>query len=158
MVAKEIQSLIKELRAEPVTLKLWRLPEIVHWQDAVIVTLADQAHANRPQGGSTGGYITFIALQAFQLREQIEQAKTILIWLSGDWNLSDALTKKDKGARAGLMQFLRNWMWKLSYDPSFIQSEKKSKRLGQGAVTQMRQLQSLVPWTFMDDLETFSDG
>ena len=263
MVAKEIQSLIKEIRSEPVTLKMWRIPEIQHWQDAVIVTLADQAHANRPQGGSTGGYITFIggpqhaqgeagrlnilswrswrlkrkaistndgeiqsmvegedanfrtrflwcqlngcilkeelldeandmvtcvrgilgtdsrggfdaimknespllgpsnirnALQAFQLREQIKIAKTTLIWLSGDWNLSDALTKKDKTARAGLMQFLRNWMWKLSYDPNFIQSERKSKRLGQGAVTQMRQLQSLVPWTFMDDLETFSDA
>ena len=60
MVAKEIQSLIKEIRSEPVTLKMWRIPEIQHWQDAVIVTLADQAHANRPQGGSTGGYITFI--------------------------------------------------------------------------------------------------
>ena len=234
MVAKAFQCLIQDIRTEPVPLKLWRLPEIQQWQDAVIVTLADQAHANRPQGGSTGGYITFIggpqhaqgkagrlnilswrswrlkrkpistndgeiqsmvegedanyrtkflwcqlngcilkeelldeasdmvtyvrgilgtdsrggfdaimknesplglpnirsALQAFQLREQIEKAK------------------KDKNAHAGLMQFLRNWMWKLSCDPNFIQSERKSKRLGQGAVTQMRRLQSLVPMHF----------
>ena len=52
--AKEIQSLIKEVRQDPVTLRLWHLPEVTHWQDMTVVTLADQAHANRPQGGSTG--------------------------------------------------------------------------------------------------------
>ena len=59
-VAKEIGDLVKEVRKDPVTLKLWRLPEVHHWQDATIVTLADQAHCNRPNGGSTGGLITFI--------------------------------------------------------------------------------------------------
>ena len=257
-VAKEIQALIKEIRDNPVTLRLWRLPEVEHWQDMVIVTLADQAHANRPQGGSTGGYITFLggpqiaqgeagrmsivawrtwklrrkaistndgeiqsmvegedanfrtrflwcqlngclcdqdllqdanrmvsyvkgiigtdsrggfdainknegpllglsnvrsALQAFQLREQLQESKGILIWISGDWNLGDALTKKDKSARAGILQFFKNWIWKLTYDPNFIQSEKKAKRSGQSAVTQMRQLQSLVPWTSLDFLD-----
>ena len=60
--AKEIQDLIKEVRSNPVTLKLWHMPEIQHWQDAVIVTLADQAHNNRPQGVSTGGLMTFVAV------------------------------------------------------------------------------------------------
>ena len=30
--AKEIQSLIKEVRQDPVTLRLWHLPEVTHWQ------------------------------------------------------------------------------------------------------------------------------
>ena len=59
-VAKEIQDVIKEVRKETTEIKLWRLPEAHHWQDFTVVTLADQAHANRPCGGSTGGLITFL--------------------------------------------------------------------------------------------------
>ena len=59
-VAKEIQDLVKEVRHAPTTLKLWCLDEVRHWQDVVVVTLADQAHANRPQGGSTGGLLCFL--------------------------------------------------------------------------------------------------
>ena len=58
--AKEVQELIKEVRGNPITLQLWRLPEVQHWQDMCVITLADQAWGNRPQGGSTGGYITFL--------------------------------------------------------------------------------------------------
>ena len=55
-VAKEINDLVEETGQNPITLELWQLPEISsHWQDVTIITLADQAHANRPQGGSTGG-------------------------------------------------------------------------------------------------------
>eukprot|EP00435_Cladocopium_sp_Y103_P016458 s2780_g4.t1 len=169
-----------------------------------------EAHAKRPQGGSTGGYLTLMggpqiaqgeagrlswtwrlkrkaistndgeiqsmvdgedanfrtrgfdavnknespllglsnvrgALQTFQLREQLQDSDGNLIWIAGYWNLGDCLTKKDKSARAGIMQFFRNWIWKLTYDPNFIQSEKKAKKAGQGAVAQMRQLQSLIP-------------
>ena len=93
------------------------------------------------------------ALQAFQLREQLQESDGTLIWISGDWNLGDCLTKKDKSARAGIMQFFRNWIWKLTYDPNFIQSEKKAKKAGQSAVAQMRQLQSLIPWTNMDQFD-----
>ena len=250
IVAKEINDLVKEVRKDPVTLKLWRLPEINHWQDATIVTLADQAHCNRPNGGSTGGLITFIggpqiydgqagrlsvvswrtwrlrrkaistndgeiqcmlegedanfrtrflwcqlngclcnqdlladankmvsfmkgivgtdsrggydainknegpllglsnarsALQAFQVREQLESSKGKLIWVSGDWNLSDAMTKKSKTAREGLTQFFKNWVWRLTFSPDFILSEKKARQQGMSAIQQMRQLQSLVP-------------
>ena len=87
------------------------------------------------------------ALQAFQLCEQLIDSSGILIWISGDWNLADSLTKKDKSCRAGLSQFVKNWMWKLTYDPNFIQSEKKAKKLGQGAVSQMKQLCSLIPFS-----------
>ena len=247
--AKEIQDLIKEIRANPVSLKFWHLSQVSHWQDCTIVTLADQAHANRPNGDSTGGLITFVggpehlqgeagrlsvvswrtwklrrkaistndgevqsmvegesanyrarfmwaqingcppgkqlldgannimkyvhglvgtdskggfdaitksegpllgltnfrsALQAFQLRDQLKDGNARLIWLSGDWNLSDALTKKPSTARQGVMQFLRNFIWKLHYDPQFITSERKGKKSGRGALQQMRELQSLV--------------
>ena len=84
------------------------------------------------------------ALQAFQLPEQLQDGKGSLIGISGHWNLSDALTKKDKSCGAGLSQFVKNWMWKLTYGPNFIQSEKKAKKLGQGAVSQMRQLCSMI--------------
>ena len=252
-VAKEIQDLITEVRSNPVTLKLWHMPEIQHWQDAVIVTLADQAHNNRPQGGSTGGLMTFVAgpqhleghagrlnlvawrtwklkrkaistndgeiqcilegedhnfrtrflwsqlngccalppgdhlqranymmqyakgiiatdskggydavtksegpmlglsnarsaLQAYQLREQLAESFCRLIWISGDWNLSDALTKKARVAREGLIQFFKQNIWKLKFDPTFIQSEKKARQLGKAAVKQMQELQALIPY------------
>eukprot|EP00438_Fugacium_kawagutii_P003967 Skav207534 [mRNA] locus=scaffold756:114473:122071:+ [translate_table: standard] len=249
-VAKEISELVKEVRKDPLTLKMWQLPEVKHWQDVTIVTLADQAHSNRPQGGSTGGLITFIggpqhyegqpgrlnilswrtwrlrrkaistndgeiqcmlegedanfrtrflwsqlngcicdkdllsdankmvsfvkgivgtdsrggydavnknegpllglsnarsALQAYQLREQLQSSMGKMIWISGDWNLSDGMTKKNKIARQGLMQFLKNWMWRLTFSPDFIMSEKKARKQGQSAVEQMRQLQALIP-------------
>ena len=85
------------------------------------------------------------ALQAYQLRESLEQSKAALIWIAGDWNLSDALTKKSKTARTSLVQFFRTWTWRLKYDPGFVQSERKSKKAGLGAVFQMRQLAALVP-------------
>eukprot|EP00434_Breviolum_minutum_P013481 symbB.v1.2.011883.t2/scaffold806.1/size231046/10 len=241
------------VRKNAVKLRFWHIPSILHWQDATVVTLADQAHANRPRGDSTGGLITFIggsellqglpgrmsivgwrtwklkrkaistndgeiqamlegednnfrtrllwcelngcsglprvdlldranvivkhvegingtdskggfdavkrnegpllgltnarsALQAYQLREQLEQGCGRLIWLSGDWNLSDALTKKSKDARMGLLQFLRNFTWQLYFDPNFVVSEKKAKKSGQTALKQMRELQALVPY------------
>ena len=90
------------------------------------------------------------ALQAYQLREQLDESGGKLIWVSRDWNLSDALTKKCKTARQGLLQFLKTGTWKLTFDPQFFQSERKNKALGQSAIAQMRQLQSLVPWSFDD--------
>ena len=59
------------------------------------------------------------ALQAFQLREQLQESDGTHV----DLRLSgDCLTKKDKSARAGIMQVFRDWIWKLTYDPNFIQS------------------------------------
>ena len=257
-VAKELQDLVREVRQDPVCLRLWRLPSVQHWQDMCVVTMADQAHANRPQGGSTGGWITCLggpeqvqgqpgrlnivawrtwrlkrkaistndgeiqavlegedanyrarfmwcqlngcaaiksddklkcandcvkfikgilatdskgsydavnksegpllglshvrsALQAYQLREQLTDSACKLIWISGDWNLGDALTKKAKTAREGLLQFLKNNMWRLTFDPSMVISERKSRKQGTNAVVQMRQLQALIPCSMVQE-------
>ena len=237
-VAKEIRDLIIEVRREPTTLRMWRLDDVEHWQDTTVVTLADQAHANRPKGDSTGGLITCLggkaqnkgepgrlnvvawrtwrlrrkaistndwcqlngccalppgdqlaranfmmkflngivatdskvastrsegpmlglsnarsALQAYQLREQLQESLCRLIWISGDWNLSDALTKKPKAAREGLNQFLKSCIWRLRYDPQFIQSEKRARQQGKSAVAQMRELQCLCPGYLPDTFE-----
>ena len=58
MVAKEIADLIKDVKKDLMNLRLWQLPHVQHWQDWTVVTMADQAHNNRPQGGSTGGLLT----------------------------------------------------------------------------------------------------
>jgi len=42
--------------------------------------------------------------------------------------LSDALTKKLKQAREGLMQFLKNNIWRLTFDPLMV-SERKSRKM-----------------------------
>ncbi|OLQ15076.1 hypothetical protein AK812_SmicGene734 [Symbiodinium microadriaticum] len=59
-LAKEIQGLIGELRSSPMRLTFRPLPGVKHWQDVHVITLGDQAHANRPKGGSTGGILTFL--------------------------------------------------------------------------------------------------
>lgn len=245
-------------------IRLYQLDNVNHWQDWTVVTMADQAHANRPQGGSTGGVLTCLggpeqvqgesgrlnvvswrswrlrrkaistndgemqavlegedsnfrvrwmwcqlngccaindgnilekandlvkyvkgivatdskgvydavnksegpllglsnarsALQGYQLKEQLKESACKLIWISGDWNLSDALTKKAKAARAGLSQFIKAFVWKLKFDPNFILSEKKAKQSGRAAVQQMRELNTLVPYASVMIQENFLD-
>ena len=91
------------------------------------------------------------ALQAFQVREQLDASSGKLIWISGDWNLSDAMTKKGKSSREGLTQFFKNWIWQLTFSPDVILSEKKARQQGMSATQQMRQLQSLVPDVFSQE-------
>ena len=264
-VAKEIVELIKDIKNDPMIIKLYRLPHVSHWQDWVVVTMADQAHSNRPQGGSTGGLLTCLggpeqmvgeagklnpvawrtwklrrkaistndsemqatlegedanfrtrwmwcqlngccairdgnilekannivkyvkgliatdskgvydavnknegpllglsnarsALQGHQLKEQLQEAESKLIWISGDWNLGDALTKKAKIARQGLMQFVKSFVWRMKFDPNFIQSEKRARRAGHAAVKQMRELQSLIPYALMSQEEFWTSA
>ena len=102
----------------------------------------------RSEGPMLGLTNTRSALQAYQLREQLDHGGAKLIWLAGDWNLSDALTKKPQVARQSLLQFLRNFVWRLHYDPKFVTSEKKAKQQGRGALQQMRDLQALQPITY----------
>ncbi|OLP88348.1 hypothetical protein AK812_SmicGene30332 [Symbiodinium microadriaticum] len=59
-LAKEIQQLTEEIRQEPMRLRFKPVKDAHHWQDIHVVTLGDQAHHNRPKGGSTGGLLTFI--------------------------------------------------------------------------------------------------
>lgn len=88
------------------------------------------------------------ALQGYQLKEQLQDAGGKLIWLSGDWNLADSMTKKAKSARQGLEQFLKNYVWQLHYDPNFVVSERKARQQGRHATKRMQELQSLVPLPF----------
>ena len=60
-VGREIQEVIGEVRKEPMSLKFTRLPTARHWAELTIITMGDQAHANRPKGDSTGGMVTLMA-------------------------------------------------------------------------------------------------
>ena len=54
--AKEVQDLIKEARTmTSTTLRFHHFNDVEHWQDMTVIGMADQAHANRPKGESTGG-------------------------------------------------------------------------------------------------------
>ena len=257
-VAVEINQLIKDLKKDPMQIRLWQLPRIDHWQQWVVVTMADQAHANRPQGGLTGGILTCLggpeqatgdagklqhtiswrswrlkrkaistndgemqatlegedsnfrvrfmwaqlngccaindgnildkanklvsyvrgivvtdskgvfdacnktdapllgmsnarsALQGYQLKEQLKESGCRLVWVSGDWNLSDSLTNKTWACRDGLAQFKKNNVWRLRLDENFIQSEKKAKRLGTSAIQQIKSLVAHDPRKALD--------
>lgn len=50
---------------------------------------------------------TRAAIQAFQLKESIPCCNTKLLWLAGDWNLSDCMTKKKAECRRPMDSFLR---------------------------------------------------
>ena len=59
--AFEIQQLVCEVRRMPSVLKFFRLKGAKKWTDLVFITMADQAHANRPDGNSTGGMVSLLA-------------------------------------------------------------------------------------------------
>ena len=246
-IAQEIQDMVRELRKKNSVLKFFKLPGVKHWTDLVVVGLGDQAHNNRPRGGSTGGMVVFLggpdiskgkssplvliawkswklqrvaistndaevqalvetedavfrtrllwaemhgarsfsdkrdlltasvsevrkvpgvigtdskggydsiivnespllglsnmraALQAYQLKEAIPACLTTLLWLAGDWNLSDALTKKKPESRESFQFFLDRRIWQLKFDPQFIVSARRLKSQYGKPVTQMKQ-------------------
>ena len=59
--AREIQSMIGEIRQESFVLTFRRLPDVKHWTDLIFISMGDQAHSNRPRGDSTGGMVTLLA-------------------------------------------------------------------------------------------------
>ena len=73
------------------------------------------------------------ALQAFQLRDNLQRAGCKLRWLASDFDLADALTKKREDARQGLLKMLRTGHWSIKFDPSFT-SAKKGKKQGKSAL------------------------
>ncbi|CAE7581414.1 Smyd3, partial [Symbiodinium sp. CCMP2456] len=73
------------------------------------------------------------ALQAFQLRDNLQRAGCKLRWLASDFDLADALTKKREEARQGLLKMLRTGYWSIRFDPSFT-SAKKGKKQGKSAL------------------------
>ena len=60
-VAREIQEVIAEVRREPFSLVFQKFHRAKHWSEVVVITMGDQAHANRPKGDSTGGLVTLLA-------------------------------------------------------------------------------------------------
>ena len=110
--AKEIQELIREVRSNPVSLKFWNHPELEHWQDVTIVTLADQAHANRPSGDSTGGLLTLLGGPAH--REGAAGRLSIVGWRT--WKLErKAISTNDAEVQSMLegedANFRTRFMW-----------------------------------------------
>ena len=73
------------------------------------------------------------ALQAFQLRDNLERTNCGLRWLNSEYDLADGLTKKRADSRYGLLKFLQTWHWSIAFDPSFT-SAKKSRKAGRTAV------------------------
>ena len=73
------------------------------------------------------------ALQAFQLRDNLQRVGCELRWLASDYDLADALTKKKFEARQGLLKFLATWVWCIAFDRNF-RSAKKSKAQGHSAI------------------------
>jgi hypothetical protein len=67
------------------------------------------------------------------MKENLRRDKATLIWLAGDWNLADALTKKSADSRQGLKVFLRTSTRRIKYDTEFVVSARKAKRAGNAA-------------------------
>ena len=244
--AREIQSMLGEVRRNPTQLKFMQFEDAVHWNDIVFISMGDQAHANRPKGDSTGGLVTLAAgpssitgvvtpmsliswrtwklkrkaigsndaevqsileaedqnfrvrllwseihgvgrnrkdkranlveqaeaqvlhvrgvlctdsrggydaveinespllglsnlraaLQAFQLRDNLQRVNCELRWLASDYDLADSMTKKRSESRFGLEKFLKTWVWTIAFDPSFTAS-KKNRRVGKSAIQQI---------------------
>ena len=60
-VAWELQQMIGEVRRSPSVLRFFKLKKAASWRDVLFISMADQAHSNRPDGDSTGGMVTLIA-------------------------------------------------------------------------------------------------
>ena len=59
--AREIQSMIGEVRQNPAHLEFQPLRGDQLWLDVVFIGMGDQAHTNREKGGSTGGLVHLAA-------------------------------------------------------------------------------------------------
>ena len=100
-VAKGIAELIKDLKKSSMTIRLHHLPHVTHWQEFSVVTLADQAHNNRPQGGSTGGVLTMMGGPE-QLRGEAGRLSPVS-WRT--WKLR----RKAISTNDGELQFKQPW-------------------------------------------------
>ena len=67
------------------------------------------------------------AVQAHSLKQKLKDQLLECVWVAGDWNLSDCLTKKQQECRKGMIKFLELRVWRLRFDPEFILFAKKSR-------------------------------
>ena len=79
------------------------------------------------------------AIQAYQLKEVIKLCLSRLVWLAGDRNLSDSLTKKEPESRESMLFFLRHRSWMLKFDPEFMKSARKIKASSGSPAQQMQE-------------------
>ena len=114
-VAKAIQMMIGEVRAEAFTLQFRKIESAKHGSEIVFISMSDQAHNNRPQGDSTGGLIALLAGQE-SLSGQV-CAMTVIAWRtwklkrqaigSNDAEVQAILEAEDQNFRARLLDFFR---------------------------------------------------
>ena len=82
------------------------------------------------------------AIEAMALKQSFEEDENNhLVWLAGDWNISDALTKEKAECRQGLREYLRTRVWRLKFDPKFIVSARKAKVK---AIDEFRHVRSVI--------------
>ena len=80
------------------------------------------------EGSNLGLSSVRSAIQAYQLKQFIDQVRKKLNWIAGDWNLSDGLTKKASDSRRSLETFLGSHQWAIKYDPNFVVSARKARK------------------------------
>ena len=68
------------------------------------------------------------AVQAFSLKDSLQDANTPLLWVASDWNRADSLTKVAPECRKPLGQFLKVRKWRVRFDPNFVVAAKKAER------------------------------
>ena len=98
--AQEIQEMIRELRKHSTVLKFFKLPRVKTWKDVCVVGLGDQAHNNRPKGGSTGGMLIFLAGPEIALGKS--NPLVLVAWKS--WKLKRVAISSNDGEVQSLVE------------------------------------------------------
>ena len=85
----------------------------------------------RSESANLGMSSARAAVQAYAIKEALNDEKEHLIWVSGDWNLADALTKSADDCRVSARQFLRSGKWRIKFDENFLAGKKQPKSAAQ---------------------------
>ena len=111
--AREIQDVLGEVRRGCTKLRFFRLPTATHWSELVSISMGDQAHCNRPKGGSTGGLVTMIAGPESLLGKVCPMTLIVIAWRtrklqrkavgSNDAEVQSILEAEDQNFRARLL-------------------------------------------------------
>ena len=91
------------------------------------------------EGSTLGLSNSRTAVQAYQLKQNFQDARLSLCWVAADWNLADGLTKESAESRKSLLEFLKNFKWSLKYDPLFRSARKTKQETGKHAVDSLKQ-------------------
>ena len=94
------------------------------------------------------------ALQAFQLRQNLQRGGCELRWVASDYDLGDSVTKKKPESREGLLKLLATGHWSIAYDPQFV-AAKKNRKVGLTAIDKVDK--ALEPYDSLDSSEVPAD-